>query len=761
MANQKKSKLPVRQIEEIIRRVLDEKRNCLLEHEVYQILNLMGFKTPAIGYIQNENQIEDIDLSLFESDRTICKIISTKITHRSDIGGVKVVEKSHHQLLKTFSEYKKISEDNNMQLDGMLISEFIDGQRCPPYQLLLSIRQDSSMGPVVVMGLGGLGTELYSEALKDRKALYISSAFTQRHHSEITDKLDDTFFFPVLTGRTRISSDKLVKNEKVLDAIFKFSSLARTFSPLSPDSTVTIEELEINPIQVTPDGELIPLDALMRISGDKHSPLYPSRTGINKLLEPESVLIIGASASKMNVGRIILANLLKTGVIDRSRIYLLHPESEEIDGCQAFPSLSDLPGDVDMTVFAIPAGDRSSKILEELISRERTRSIVLISGGFGETARGKELDRQLHNLIMEGRKKNEGNTVLNGPNCMGIVSRPGGYNTFFLPEYKLPLEGKFGESSAIISQSGAYIVTLISNMGHLLNPKYMITYGNQMDITVTDYLISLKDDPSLDLFCLYVEGFKKYDGERFLKVAEDIIKSGKNMIMFKAGRTRAGAQAVASHTASMAGNYRIMKRILTDIGVIMPDSLELYLDLLKVFSLLHQRKIMGNRVGIFSNAGFECSVAADNLTNLKLAQFSGETTKKLHSYLPTEIIDVNNPVDATPLTNSINYGRCLEAISDDDNVDCLVAANVAPTPYMENLPASENHSEDINNPESYPNQSIRAFENTPKPMVFSLDSGGMYDPAIEMMEKAGLPCFRKIERAIMALGIFIKSGKTK
>ncbi len=761
MTNLLNSELPVSQIEDIIIPALEEGRNHLLEHEAYRILELAGFKTPDNIFVSQKREIGQSDLDSISGDRVVCKIISTRLAHRSDIGGVRIVEKSKPQLRNICGEFERIAGEQGIKQDGMLISELIEGESCPPHQLLLSLRQDPSMGPVTVIGLGGLGTEIYSEAFTDRRGLYISAASTSLSPGGIADGLKETFFFPVLTGKTRISPDEMIKGEKLEQAMVKFSRLAKTFSSTSEDSAVTIEELEVNPLQITYSGELIPLDALMKVSGNKHTFDFPPQQGIGNLLEPRSVLIIGASAKKMNVGRIILSNLLKTGVIDSERIYLLHPDSAEIGGCRAYPSLNDLPEDVDVTVFAIPAGERAAGILNELISGGKTRSIILISGGFGETSGGKELDRRLRNLIKKSRRANPPGTVLNGPNCMGIVSRPGGYNTFFLPEYKLPVEGEFGESTAIISQSGAYIVTLISNLGHQLNPRYMITYGNQMDITVTDYLIRLKDDPNLDIFCLYIEGFKKFDGERFRRVAEDIILSGKKIIMFKAGRTRAGAEAVASHTASMAGNYRIMKRILTDTGVIMPDSLEQYLDLVKIFSLLNRRKVTGNRVGIYSNAGFECSVAADNLIDLQLAGFSPETRERLNSSLPTDIIDVNNPVDATPQTDAVNYGRCLDAISEDRGVDCVVAANVAPTPYMENLPPGEGHNEDIGNPDSYPNVSVRSFQNTSKPMVFSLDSGKLYDPAVEMMEKAGLPCFRKIERAIRALDIFTASSMSE
>jgi acyl-CoA synthetase (NDP forming) len=209
----------------------------------------------------------------------------------------------------------------------------------------------------------------------------------------------------------------------------------------------------------------------------------------------------------------------------------------------------------------------------------------------------------------------------------------------------------------------------------------------------------------------------------------------------------------------MAGNFEVMDRLLRDAGVIMPDTLDEVEDTIKVFTLLEGRRVRGSRVGIFSNAGFECSVAADTLGALTLATFSDDTVRALREALPTDIIDVHNPVDATPSTHATNYGKCIEAILADENVDCLMAANVAPTPFMENLPAGPDHKEDILHENSYPNLTIRAFKATTKPMVASLNSGRLFDPAVRMMEDAGIPCFRKIDRAMKALRFFIEHGK--
>ena len=741
-------------IEKMLVRALEEHREPL-EHEIYEILSLAGFRVPRSLFVADGKDIDSLDLDSLPSDEVVCKLISPELPHRSEYGGIRFERRSKKALEAAFKEFGRIAEKARIELAGMMIVEKIEGKDCIPHQLLVSLRQDPTFGPVVFCGLGGVGTEIYQKSLTREKGLMIRTAADIRDRQGTERSLERTFFYPVIAGQTRISQAPLVDTDAIHAALAAFAKLGELFSPLSKNSPVTIEELEVNPLQIASNGQLVPLDAMMRISRAKEDFAPPRKQGILRLLQPKSALIIGASANKINVGRIILRNLIKGGGVPKERIYLLHPEAEAIDGCTVFRSVTAIPEKVDMTVFTIPADEKAAALLAELIEGEKTASITLISGGFGETENGHELDRRLRASIRTARAREGGGVVVNGPNCMGIVSKPGGYNTFFLPEYKLPFRGAFGERSAIISQSGAYLVTLISNLDRIINPKYMITYGNQVDVSATDYLITLKDDPDIDLFCLYLEGLKAFDGVRFLAVARDIVRSGKNIILYKAGKTEAGATAVASHTASMAGNFEVMYQLLLDAGVIMPGTLDEVEDAIKVFVLLADKQATGSRIGIFSNAGFECSVAADMLDTLELARFSDATVRRLRETLPTEIIDVHNPVDATPLTNAVNYGRCLEAILADEGVDCLMAANVAPTPFMENLAAGEGHGEDILHENSYPNVTIRVFRSSQKPMVACLNSGRLYDASVQMIEEAGIPCFRKIDRAMRALDLFM------
>ena len=748
-------------IEEILLGILDEGREIPREDEVYNVLNLLGFETPETIFVTSAEEIDDEALASLPGDRVVCKFISPQVAHRTEHGGIVFTDKDPLKLHEVFAEFGSIASRLGVELSGMLVARMLDINDSVPRQLILSLRQDRAFGPIVAAGLGGTGTEVWNDGLRKDRGLRVMAASMCAENEFVEQALAGTTFFPMISGNTRVSSRPMLEPGTFIEAVRRFASLAASFSPLSDGTPVTIEELEVNPLQITGGGRLVPLDAMMKLSRIKGSREAAPQDKIDRLLRPESMLVIGASASKVNMGRVILKNLASSETIPLEKIYLIHPEADEIEGCAAFRSPADLPEKVDATVFTIPASEESEALLEELILGERTESIILISGGYGETEGGRELSLRLKKAIADGRDFPGGGTIVNGPNCMGIISEPGGYNTFFLPEYKFPLEGEFGRRSAVISQSGAWLVTLLNTQASFLQPRYMITVGNQIDLTITDHLENISSDPDIDLFCIYIEGFCAWEGERFLELARGINSSGHSIILYKAGRTAEGAAAVASHTAAMAGDYAVLERLLRDAGVYVADSLEEMEDAMKVLTLLEGRRAAGNRVAISSDAGFECSVAADRLGSMELAGFSDRTIELLGKLLPTGFIDVHNPIDATPAITTEKYGMCIEAVLADENVDCVIVSNVASTPFQENLPAAPGHSEDINRESSHPNTIIRLFRSTDKPMVVCLNEGAIYDPAVEMMERAGVPVFRKIDRATRAMDIFLKIRRSK
>ena len=496
-------------IDAVIEAASSEGRSGLFEHEVYTVLESLGLAAPRFRFVRDPAEVDERHLAGF-GHTIVVKVVSVDVPHKSRVGGVRkvattdplyvrfVLERMRGEVTTRVAAERPAADPVSREgprIDGYLLIEHVPHTEALGYEVLIGFREDPAFGPVVVLGLGGTGTEVYQDGLKSEKGLFIASAKSIIERDGVLEGLGKTMFFPIISGKTRITGRPLAEPSAIVDAMERFAMLAEAFSASSLETAFTIEELEVNPLQITSGGALVPLDALIRISSRKMKYADPPADRINKLLNPESVLVIGVSDKRPNMGRIILRNIISVGRIPKDRIWLLHKTATEIDGCRAWPSMDALPGRPDLVVFTIPAGEESVALLEDMIKGDKTESIILITGGFGETADGQQLDRRIRDAVDEARSRPGGGTVLNGPNCMGIVSWPGGYNTFFLPDYKLAFNGKYGGNVAVVSQSGAWLVTLLSTLATILNPRYMITVGNQMDLTVTDYLMNLKDDP--------------------------------------------------------------------------------------------------------------------------------------------------------------------------------------------------------------------------------------------------------------------------
>jgi acyl-CoA synthetase (NDP forming) len=460
-------------------------------------------------------------------------------------------------------------------------------------------------------------------------------------------------------------------------------------------------------------------------------------------------VVAGASATTVNPGRIILRNLKLAEGLRYGHLHAIHPKEAAIDGIPCVRSVAELPERVDLAVVAVPA-EGARETIRGLCAHGKAESIILIPGGFAEIGRS-ELERDIVAALTESRSHPGEGPVLVGGNCLGIVSKHN-YNTFFLPQYKLPFHDAPGDDLVAVSQSGAYLVSLTSNLDGIVFPRASISFGNQMDLTVADFLEYFRDDESVKVLACYIEGFTPGDGERFVDLARDIRKRGRRVIAFKAGKTPLGAQAARTHTASLAGDYAVARDLMEEAGVVVAQTLNMFEDYVKVFTLLFDRLPQGRRLGVLSNAGFECASVLDKLYALVPAPLSAATRARLRMCLP-EIAHADNPVDATPMATTKQFVAAAEAMLEDPDVDALLVSPIPVTPALDNLPPDlvGTHSENIYAPGSLPQELLRLFGQTGKPMVVSVDSGRLYDDFVTVLQRGGIPVYRKIDRASRAL----------
>lgn len=686
--------------------------------------------------------------------RVLLKIVGRDILHKTESGGVQVVETGGEggitDLLAAGDRLlAKVGERLGPEAcEGVLAAAFVPHRPNQPGQeLLLALRRDPAFGPCVVVGVGGTLTEWYGRGCRGASTLIFPAADLQA--GTVASALLAHPLLQILCSPSRLYEQPPLTPETIAEAVLQLAGLGVASGPGC--GAWTLREIEINPA-VAGVGRLVALDGVGLVSADvPRAPARPTAK-IHPLLRPRSAVVLGVSAQGANPGRIILDNLKRSAGLDPARLYVVHGREKVISGVPCFADVASLPEKCDLAVVAVPA-QGALEAIAQLVEHDRAQSIILIPGGFAEAGQDR-LARDIEDILAASHARPGAGPVMVGGNCLGIVSRDQ-YNTFFLPDYKLPFRPGHGRNLAVISQSGAYLVTFASNYDGLILPQASISFGNQMDLTVADFLEHFLQEEAVRVIACYVEGFRPEDGERFCRLVRRARRQGKRVIAFKAGKTPLGAKAAASHTASLAGDYAVAKSCLTQAGADVAESLTEFEDWIMAFSLLADRPAPGTRVGIISNAGFECSTVMDRLGGLRLAEFDAGTRDVLDKVLPA-FAHRANPIDCTPMTGTEAFAASCRAILDCPTVDAAILSAVPVTPSLDTLPADPQgrHAENLAAPGSLPGRLIEIMRGSPKPAVVVVDSGGIYDPMCRLILEAGIPVFRKIDRAVRALAAF-------
>jgi len=735
-----------------------EGRSALLEPEVYAILQDAGLDTPRHVFWAGEpgTALPAEVRAFLEStpgDRVVLKIVSPQILHKTEVGGLAFPEREPGAVL---AAARRIWEETGRRSPGAERRGLLVSERVPAAsgsiasETLLSLKQDPAFGPILVLGLGGVLTEWYG-ALSGGASTLVLQPGAVRPALELAAQTMPAF--SLLFRPSRLHAVPPLDLERTIERLEALGRLAEEWGRAAA-FPFTLEELEVNPMLLTTDGRWVAVDGVGRVTREKTQTTSRPLGKIANLLRPRSCVVLGASAKGMNPGRIILRNLKSSDGVAYGHIYAVHPKEAAIDGIPCVRTLADLPEKVDLAVVSIPAeGARDS--IREICEKDLAFSIILIPGGFAETGK-KELEGEIIAALRASRSNPGGGPVLVGGNCLGIVSKRQ-YNTFFLPLYKLPFHDARGDEVAAISQSGAYLVTLASNYDGIIFPRVSVSYGNQMDLTVADFLEYYLEHEPVPVLACYIEGFKPLDGGRFVRLARELRERGTRVIAFKGGKTALGAKAAQSHTASLAGDYAVARSLMSQAGVIVAETLDMFEDFIRIFTMLAGRgqKGGGRRLGVISNAGFECATVLDRLYRLELASLSQETQAALRGCLP-DVAHADNPVDATPMATTKQFIAATEAMLADPGVDALIVSPLPATPALDVLGPDliGLHPENMYAPGALAQELLRVFRGTEKPVVVVVDSGRLYDDFVTLLQRNGLPVWRKIDRASRALSAY-------
>ncbi len=767
-------------------------RSYLFEYEVYDLISYAGSETPpTYRFLPKNKRLKKEDLDSIPGEKAVVKIVSPLVLHKSDVGGVQIVNKTLEDILSAlrrmysdlpgaFAEMVRLGklelaeglQENTEEELKRHISDSIEGVVLCQYmvpdsrefgnELLVSLRRTREFGMILSAGLGGTDTELYAKRFRRGQAV-VAASTEMMSGEDFFNIFRSTISYRKLAGLTR-GGKRIVTDEQLLECFSALIELGCFFSPLNPGAPYVIDELEINPFAFS-NYLMLPLDGLCRFSRPpkgKHAG-RPS-ANIDKLLHPGSIAIVGASAKGMNIGRIILENILKMG-FSRECLFLVHPSFQNLDGVRTVTELLSIPKKVDLLILAVNSS-AIPELLEQVVEHDRAHSVVLVPGGFGEDdAAANDKRDELLARIEKMRREKSGGPVILGGNSLGILSHPGGYDGIFIPESKLPKSrGKYLRKSALVSQSGAYMITRMSKLS-FLDPAYAVSIGNQIDLTAADFLRFFNKREELETIAFYVEGFADLDGLAFSQAVRESIAAGKEIIFYKAGRTAEGKTAMTGHTASIAGDYMVCESCISQAGAFVAETFSDFEGLLRLSRALHGRVINGNRLAAVSNAGYEAVGIADNILgedySLEMAQFRENTVMEMEMLINNaglqQLVTIANPMDVTPMATEDVYTGIIKSLLDDASIDLVVIAIVPLTPILHTLPDEQIADDGASHGKGLVAGIAALNAQTVKPLVMVVDSGPLYDHIANGLEESGLAVFRSADQAVRVLGKYVQT----
>jgi indolepyruvate ferredoxin oxidoreductase beta subunit len=737
-------------VESTLLRAHEQGRTQLFEHEVYQIVQLVGaISPPHHVFLSPEELLSEEALAQFPGDRVVLKIVSPDIVHKTEAKGIAFVSKEYATVRGEIERLLARHRDT-ADVRGVLVVEHVDRVR-PGFgnELFVGIRATREFGPVIAAGLGGIDTEYLSDKMRPGIAVAKASAM-DTSAEEFLELFSRTAAYEILSGRAR-GRQRIVSDGELLRCFRAFLLLAQRFCVDRGTEGPDVAELEVNPFAFR-QQRLIPLDGRGRLATAAVArPARPLAKAAS-LLEPQSIAVLGVSAKSENFGRIVLQNVIECG-FPRDRVQVVKAGSDEILGVPCVESISALEGTVDLLVLAA-AAPQLPALIEEVVESGKVNSVILVTGGVGEIEGSADIAEDVRAAIAKGRERPDGGPVFLGPNSLGAVSRPGRYDTFFIPRDKVERRWDVPPRRlALLSQSGAFIVSRLSNL-ETLDPAFAISIGNQIDLTPSDLLRAVGERDDVDVVGVYAEGFDDLDGLAFLRAIEHVSGRGVDVVFYKAGRTEPGRSAAAGHTAAVAGDYDVCQSAAAQAGALVADTFKEFEQLVELCTTLHAKEVRGVRVGAISNAGFETVGMADAIQGqryrVEIARLGDESIARLEQALEQEglggLVNARNPLDLTPMASEEAYEQAIRVLLESEEVDALVVGIVPLTRALLTTPA------EIDAPASLTSRIPPLFRDTEKPLVAVVDAGPLYDPLVRALRAGGIPVFRSADQAIRSLG---------
>ncbi len=443
---------------------------------------------------------------------------------------------------------------------------------------------------------------------------------------------------------------------------------------------------------------------------------------LQAVFHPKSVAVIGASREPYKIGHVILRNFLEGGY--SGPVYAVNPHTPDVLGVETIKHASDAPS-VDCALVAVPEQFVEDALKDSIDAG--ARAAVVITGGFSEVG-NKAAEERIRKIALDA------DLAMIGPNCMGVLNPAARVDSVFLPIYKMGRPHSGGIS--FISQSGAVggcIVDLAARAG--VGMSKFVSYGNATVINEGHLLRYLTHDDSTQAVVSYMEGVK--DGRLFMDSARTLTES-KPLVILKAGKSKQGAAAAASHTGSLAGSAEVYSAAFEQVGALEAETLEELFDFAKIFAL---PPASGSRIGIITNGGGNGVLAADAVEaeGLQVAGFSSESISALRAMLPTYTTP-RNPMDLVGDADAARYERALSILMKDPNVDVLVVIVLFQTAALDS---------------SVVNVLVKAAQAKTKPIVVVSTGGEYTELHRRILDGYGIPTYPSPSSAMRAVSRFL------
>ncbi len=626
-------------VKAIFEKTIQTDHKIITEELSKSILKEYGVDIPPFALVTSE--AEAVKKAKKIGFPIVMKVVSPQILHKTDVGGVKVGINSAGEVKKAFNDmYGRLSKKKGVNVKGILLEKMVP----KGVELIVGIQNDPQFGPVIMVGLGGIMTEVMKDVAF--RMLPITT-------SDAKSMLNELKGSQLLKG---------FRGSEPVDLGMVAGMLAR-IGKLGMENADYINSIDFNPVVVYPkshyvvDAKIILNDTVKKNSISKAK---PNKNHMETFFTPKSVALVGASASKGKIGNSILDSLVNYDF--KGEVYPINPRADKIFGKKCYPSVADIPGDVDLVVISVDLSI-TPPVLKDC-AKKGVHSVVIVSGG------GKELGGKRAAYEAEAKRLSAKHNIrIIGPNCIGMFNAANRLDCAFQGQERM-IRAKLG-NVALLSQSGTMGISFLETADSFGLSK-MVSYGNRSDVDEADMIWYLANDPQTSVILLYVEGFG--DGRKFINTAKRVMKETKKpVVIWKSGRTALGAKQAASHTGSLGGSNAIIMGAFKQAGIISVDS---YQELAAVAkALAWQPGAKGNRAAMTSNGAGPMIGGIDHFDRmgLKLAKVTSKSLKRMKEHFPpTYVIGRGNPADVTGGASAEDYQFVIRTFMDDPNVDIVM-----------------------------------------------------------------------------------------